>query len=450
MNAVAASDMTVDSTKKAAAFPAATFLATLSTTAASSRTNPGAPMPLPAKPIPIAPTTAPVGSSVSGLPCDGLPLGDLNVQAADFSVQAVERLIRQAIAEGASDLHFVPTPDGLAIAFRKEGVLEHRGVLPVVIMPSIVNRLKVLAQLLTYRTDIPQEGRLRLPDFPGELRASTFPTIHGEKAVIRLFIGSGKYLSLDDIGYSPHVRRSLEHALRQTSGMLLLTGPAGSGKTTSAYACLRWLQAERQSQASLVTLEDPVEAMLPGVSQTQVRRGGEFNYALGLRSLLRQDPDVILVGEIRDAETAQTAFQAALAGHLVISTFHAGSASDALCRLTDLGVEPFLLRSALLAISCQRLVRRLAPAESTPVEEPLPVAKRYRGRFVAAEVMEPELHCLSRAIMCRAGARRLEAQAGKHGFVKLRTALEDAVHQGATDWPEVYRVLGTEQPPEIS
>lgn len=367
-----------------------------------------------------------------------LPWENLNLQDADFAVRAVEQLLRLAIDERASDVHLVPSPAGLQIAFRQDGLLEPMGSFPPEVSPLIINRIKVLAQLLTYRTDLPQEGRLRLPEFPGELRASTFPTIHGEKVVVRLFIGSGQYRVLDELGYTPQVQLGLEQALLQTSGMLLLTGPAGSGKTTSAYACLRWLQAYRKGQCSLVSLEDPVEAFLPGVSQTQVRRGTEFNYALGLRSLLRQDPDVIFVGEIRDAETAQTAFQASLAGHLVISTFHAGSAGDAICRLTDLGVEPFLLRTGLIAVLCQRLVKRLAKDRETPLS-----TRRYDGRFVAAELMEPDLHHLARPIMRKVNGKRLEELAARHGFVPLREALEEAVRTGKTDLPEVYRILGT-------
>ena len=218
------------------------------------------------------------------------------------------------------------------------------GVLPPRLAPNVVARLKVLAELLTYRTDVPQEGRIREVDTEGEVRVSTFPTLHGEKAVIRLFAASGRYLRLDDLGLPPDVRDALGRALGETSGAILLSGPAGSGKTTTIYACLRELVDASAGRRSLVTLEDPIEVAVDGVTQSQVNAPAGFDLATGLRSLLRQDPEVIVVGEVRDRTTAEVAFQASLTGHLVLSTFHAGSASGAVARLSDMGIEPYLIQ----------------------------------------------------------------------------------------------------------
>ena len=193
------------------------------------------------------------------------------------------------------------------------------------------------------------------------MRLSTFPTLYGEKAVVRLFAGAGRFLRLDDLGLPDEVREALGALLAETSGAIVLSGPAGSGKTTTIYACLRELVAATAGRRSLATLEDPIEVAVPGVTQSQVNLAAGFTLETGLRSLLRQDPEVIVVGEIRDRPTAETAFQASLTGHLVLTTFHAGSAAGALGRLADMGIEPYLLRSGVLAVVSQRLLRRLCP-----------------------------------------------------------------------------------------
>src|SRR5262249_39151342 len=202
------------------------------------------------------------------------------------------------------------------------------------------------------------EGRIRdaLARHGVDMRVSTFPTVHGEKAVVRLFDPSGRTLDLEQLGLPPGPLSSLRALLRQRSGAILLTGPAGSGQTTTIYACLRDLSVE--GGRHIVTIEDPVEQVLEGVSQSQARPGAEFDFARGLRSLLRQDPEVIMVGEIRDPSTAATAVEAALTGHLVLSTVHAASACGVLGRLLDMGVEPYLLTSALRGVLNQRLGRR--------------------------------------------------------------------------------------------
>src|SRR5918997_3318745 len=276
-----------------------------------------------------------------------------------FSVDVVELILAEARAAGASDVHLQPTAEGLSMRWRIDGVLHEAGLIPREVAPNVVARLKVLAELLTYRTDVPQEGRIRGEAGDLEMSLSTFPTIHGEKAVVRLFAASGRLTRLNDLGLTAEILQVLRRLLGATSGAVLFSGPAGSGKTTTLYACLRELVAATEGRRSLATLEDPVEVAVAGVAQSQVNLSAGFDLETGLRSLLRQDPEVIAIGEIRDRATAEVAFQASLTGHLVLSTFHAGSAAGAVGRLADMGIEPYLLRSGILAIVSQRLVRKL-------------------------------------------------------------------------------------------
>ena len=224
---------------------------------------------------------------------------------------------------GASDLHLQPTADGLELRFRIDGVLQPVGRIPAAVAGNVTARLKVLAELLTYRTDVPQEGRIRRPQDDVEMRVSSFPTLFGERIVVRFFAGAQRYQRLDDLGLPADVSAPLRQLLNETSGAILVTGPAGSGKTTTVYACLRELAAsvtsavEARSQRSLVSLEDPIEVVVPGVAQSQVNPVAGFDLATGVRFLMRQDPEVIMVGEIRDRPTAEAAFQASLTGHLL-------------------------------------------------------------------------------------------------------------------------------------
>lgn len=375
----------------------------------------------------------------------------------------MDRLLQAAIAARASDVHLTPVADGLDLAWRRDGVLNPLGRWPESLASNLVARLKVLAGLLTYRTDLPQEGRLRLPWTSVELRLSTFPTLHGEKAVVRLFVGSGHYLHLSDLQFPPDVLAAWLELLAETSGLLLITGPAGSGKTTTAYASLRTLGRLHAGSKSLVSLEDPIEAELPGVAQTQVHRPAEFTYALGLRSLLRQDPDVIFVGEIRDRETAETTFQACLTGHLVLSTFHAGSAAEAISRLTDLGIEPYLLRAGLSGLLCQRLVRQLCECAAwtedpagdqawglSRVKQPGQCADcwhtGYQGRLPLVELLLVQQPQVVRAILRREAAAELQAAAISAGMIPLWERGRAAVAAGWTSPAEVRRVLGMRLP----
>src|SRR5262245_49895151 len=334
-------------------------------------------------------------------------------------VPAVDLVLEESIHCSASDVHFEPTPSALEIRLRIDGVLSPVATLPRELAPNVIARLKVLADLLTYRVDIPQEGGMR----PGgsertdDMRVSTFPTVHGEKAVVRIFNNSVRLLDLDQLGLRTDVQSTLVGLLNERTGAVFLTGPSGSGKTTTIYACLRRLA--RDGGRNIVTIEDPVERWVEGVSQSQARPGTEFDFARGLRSLLRQDPDVIMVGEIRDRETAAVATEAALTGHLVFSTLHAGSACGVVGRLLEMGVEPYILTSGIKGILNQRLLRRLCEAcrrqvgsawEAVGCEQC--AGTGYRGRLLIAELLTPDAD-FRRAILAKSDLEALEAVAGK-------------------------------------
>ena len=291
------------------------------------------------------------------------------------------------------------------------------------------------------------------------MRVSTFPTLYGEKTVVRLFVASGQYRVLGDLGLPEDVEGNLRQLLTQNGGIVLVTGPAGSGKTTTIYACLRELVDKFGEHKSLVTLEDPIEAVVRGVAQSQVNPRAEFTYSTGLRSLMRQDPEVIMVGEIRDRETAEIVFQASLTGHLVMTTFHAGSAAGAISRLSDMAIEPYLLRSGILGIVCQRLVRSLCdcckeiPDEAGKLGLPVQHAWEpvgcdacggtgYRGRLVLAEMLMPDLKEMGRAILSRSDAAEIEELAIQSGMKSCQQRACQAVEEQRTSPAEVRRVLG--------
>lgn len=356
-------------------------------------------------------------------------------------VRAVDLVLADADRLGASDVHFEPTPNSLEVRFRVDGVLRPAAVLPAAWAPNAIARLKVLAELLTYRTDIPQEGGIRADrGLSAERRVSTFPTVHGEKAVVRLFSPEADLLDLARLGLPLEVHQALDALLRERSGAVFLTGPSGSGKTTTIYACL---QALVRAGRHVVSIEDPVERIIEGVSQSQARPGTEFDFARGLRSLLRQDPDVIMVGEIRDRETAAVAVEAALTGHLVFSTLHAASACGGLGRLLDMGVEPYLLTGGVRAVLNQRLLRRLCECLGHGCDRC--GGTGYRGRFPVAELLVPDA-ALRRAILGKSDTDALESIAAEAGLRTVRDAAEEAVAAKRTTPEEVERVLGPRPP----
>jgi general secretion pathway protein E len=389
-----------------------------------------------------------------------LRIADLDPASDRYATDVVTRILAAAGEEAVSDVHLLPQEQGsgrLTMLWRIDGVLHEIAELER--GPNIVGRLKVMSELLTYRTDVPQEGRIRTGDERVEMRVSTFPTIHGEKAVVRLFVGSGRYRDLADLGLPDDIRAHFERLLSATSGAIVIAGPAGSGKTTTLYAALRHIRQQSATARSIVTLEDPVEALVGGVSQSQVTADGPLNYANGLRSLMRQDPEVIMVGEIRDRGTAEMVFQAALTGQLVLSSFHAGSNAEAIGRLLDLDVEPYLLRSGLLGVLTQRLVRRLcgcaAACSETDVgfglgagESRVPVGcsecrqTGYSGRLLLCESLDPRQGEIGRGILERLDTDALHALAIAAGMTSIRERAVSLVRTGQTSAAEVRRVLG--------
>ena len=334
--------------------------------------------------------------------------------------------------------------------WRIDGVLHPVGHLPRAITTNVVSRLKVLAELLTYQVDVPQEGRIRSGDSSLDMRLSTFPTLFGEKAVVRILQAHTPLLRLADLGLPPTSLDPLTRALAHTSGVILVSGPAGSGKTTTLYACLRELVSGSNSPLSIVSLEDPVESVIAGVAQSQVRPSSGFDYATGLRSLMRQDPEVIMVGEIRDRETAEIVLQASLTGQLVLTTFHAGNACEAVGRLVDMGIEPYLVRSALLGILSQRLLRQTCPSCSgeanAPSSQPCVECHQtgYVGRGAIAEWLDPTAPAVAEAILARHDSHLLLQTAKDAGHRDLASEAQRAVTDGWTSSAEVHRVLGLE------
>jgi general secretion pathway protein E len=363
---------------------------------------------------------------------------------AECAAPAVDLVLGEATCRRASDVHFEPTPRGVEVRFRLDGVLQSAARLPGDMGPNLVARMKVLAELLTYRTDIPQEGSIRKePGCNGsEMRVSTFPTIHGEKVVVRVFETGGQVLELDQLGFGVDLLEKLRYLLEERTGALFFTGPSGSGKTTTIYACLRHLVRAGGAGRNIVTIEDPVEQVIEGVSQSQVRPGTEFDFARGLRSLLRQDPEIIVIGEVRDRETAGIAIEAALTGHLVISTLHAGSTCGVVSRLLEMGIEPYLLTSSLKAIFNQRLIRRVcAECRASGGDCERCAGTGYHGRVLLAEVLtldEP----LRQAILQRSDTAGLEAVVQRTGRATLMTAAGQALAANLTTVAEIERVLG--------
>ena len=385
-------------------------------------------------------------------------LAGLNTADPDYASRCVDAVLTAARHAGASDIHFQPTGDGLDLKFRVDGVLISAASFSLQFATNIIARLKVLSGLLTYHTDRPQEGRIRAPQDDGEMRVCTFPTLHGERAVVRLFGGASSFQLLSDLGLPEDVLQSLRRLLAETSGAILVSGPAGSGKTTTTYACLREI-SRSGGVRNLVSMEDPIEVAVEGVAQSQVDPRVGLDLADGLRFLMRQDPEVIMVGEIRDFAAAETALQASLTGHLVLSTFHAGSAAETVGRLLDMGIEPYVLRSGLLAILNQRLLRRLCSCAKltddpdarlglnvervmTPCGCERCGGTGYRGRFLLVEMLTLSHSELTRAVLGRSETAVIERLAIEAGMMSRWQRACQAVDQGWTSPAEVRRVLG--------
>ncbi|MBS3919389.1 MAG: Flp pilus assembly complex ATPase component TadA [Deltaproteobacteria bacterium] len=271
----------------------------------------------------------------------------------------------QAIRDRASDIHFEPDEKALRVRFRIDGFLFETLTLPKAAHPAITARIKILAEMDITETRLPQDGNfnIRMENRGFEIRVSTFPTIYGENVVLRILDQTSPLLTLEDLGFSDEMLTQFKQLLRKTTGMILVTGPTGSGKTTTLYGSLNMINSVDKN---IITIEDPVEYRLSLIRQTQINPKAGITFAAGLRSILRQDPDVIMVGEIRDLDTSEIAIQAALTGHLVLSTLHTNDAPEAITRLLDIGVAPYLISSSVIGVLAQRLVRAICPHCKTP------------------------------------------------------------------------------------
>ena len=289
-----------------------------------------------------------------------LPAVEDLLETADDApiIRMLNALLTQAARDGASDIHIEPYERHSAVRFRVDGALREVVQPNRALHAALISRLKIMAELDIAEKRLPQDGRisLRIGTRAVDVRVSTLPSAHGERAVLRLLDKSGNKLTLESVGMQGHVLAQFEQLISQPHGIILVTGPTGSGKTTTLYAALGKVDS---TQTNIMTVEDPIEYELSGVGQTQVNAKIDLTFAKALRAILRQDPDVIMIGEIRDFETAQIAIQASLTGHLVLATLHTNDATSAITRLTDMGVEPFLLSSSLLGVLAQRLVRKL-------------------------------------------------------------------------------------------
>ena len=384
-------------------------------------------------------------------------------------VRLVDCVIIDAVKSGASDIHIEPWESSIAVRVRMSGVLNELIHLPSDLLPKITGRLKVMANLIGHETQLPQEGRANTFPEAGNvvLRISTFPTIRGEKTVIRIFDPSNRAFNLEALGLEPDLLGTLKALLTRPSGLVLMTGPTGSGKTTVIYASLCHLIERSGPSISIATVEDPVEFTLPLIAQSQCNVARDYTYPVALRSLMRQDPQVIMIGEIRDAETAQIAVQAGLTGHLVISTIHSGSTSGVFARLINMGIEPFLLASSITGVLGMRLIRRscLVCLESYQPEPAalayLPVETHSTGQFRRgggcpacnhtgfsgrATVMETLTvdEVLRDAVLQKLPTRRLQEIAQAQGMETLWQAGLRRALRGETTLEEILRVVGME------
>jgi type II secretory ATPase GspE/PulE/Tfp pilus assembly ATPase PilB-like protein len=387
--------------------------------------------------------------------CDNAGIGGAMIDKAQESpiaqdvVALVDDLLARAAAAGASDIHFEPGGGDMHIRLRLDGVLSTLERLPKAVGERVITRLKVIGGLLTYRLDIPQEGRIpprgqRLLD----QRLAVFPTIHGQRAVVRLFYDDPALCRLEQLGLDDQIVATLKQVAANGQGVVLLTGPAGSGKSTTMAALLRHIVTETPGR-SIVAIEDPVERHLEGVVQAQVAATG-MTFAVALRSLLRQDPQVLMIGEVRDAETARIVIESGLTGHLLMTTMHSGSPQGALVRLLEMGIEPYQVTSSVRAVVSQRLLRRLCPHCRRPRPEGGVAAvgcaecmqTGYSGRLLVAEmlVMTPDLRS---AVLARQDVRQLRSVGPGGGSLRQRGL--QLAQAGQTSVEEVDRICGHEE-----
>ena len=385
-------------------------------------------------------------------------------------VKLVNSVIARAVEEGASDIHWEPQSGEMVIRYRVDGVLRKVTSLPARMAGGVVSRLKIMADLDIAEKRVPQDGRVTLTTKGRslDLRVASLPTVHGESVVIRILDRGNVLLKLDQLGFSPRVLERYEKCYRRPYGAILVTGPTGSGKSTTLYGTLNIINTPEKK---IITVEDPVEYRLPGINQVQVNNKAGLSFSAGLRSILRCDPDVVMIGEIRDRETAQIAVESALTGHLVLATLHTNDSASALSRLTEMGIEPFLSASAIIGVIAQRLARKLCTECRQRIEvphamltdfldgagmppgvpDPAPLYKAagcnacggtgYKGRVGVYEILsmsEP----LERLTVERASSDEIRRQARREGML---TMLQDGllkVLRGHTTLEELARAVG--------
>ncbi len=385
-------------------------------------------------------------------------------------IKLVNSILFEAIRQNASDIHIQASERGVQVRLRVDGVLYDRTCLPAFLLGPVVSRIKIMARMNVSERRLPQDGRCtaRIGNRIVDLRVSSSPCSMGERVVLRLLDKTSKILNLERLGMNPQTLRKYDRMLHSSHGIILITGPTGSGKTTTLYASLQRLNSKEKN---VLTLEDPIEYQLEGISQTQVNTKKGMTFASGLRHVLRQDPDIIMVGEIRDEETARMAVQSSLTGHLVFSTLHTNDAPSAIARMLDLGVEPYLVASSLLGVLAQRLVRKLCPqcrqdhlpddSELTELTEaskngskpvklyretgcPECFQRGFTGRTGIYELLGVSSP-LRALISEKVGTSELRQAAVEAGFTSLRTDGVNKALQGVTTLSEVMRVTYQEE-----
>lgn len=381
----------------------------------------------------------------------------------------VNLIIQDAVTAEASDIHIEAWEHELVVRLRLNGVLT-----PLISLPSewherIAGRVKVMANLVSYQTGLPQEGHAKAEDPIGhvELRISVFPTVRGEKIVIRMFDSSSRHFELQDLGFEKEALERFQGLLHRPSGLILLTGPTGSGKTTVIYSALCHLVSQRGTSISISTVEDPVEFRLPMISQAQIHPARDFTYPVALRSLMRQDPEVIMVGEIRDVETAEIAVQAGLTGHLVLSTMHSDTTAGIFARLMNMGIEPFLLASSIIGALGLRLIRLNCTFCSAPYQPAAPLLEYltdldlddisfrhgqgcehcvhtgFRNRTAITEILQVDEN-IRETVLTKPTSRQLQKTACENGMKTLWDAGLARVKNGETPFEEILRVVTVE------